>query len=262
MKKILVATGVIVLTLLMAAPALAADRVIYNGIDLWTTKGDGSTFADFAQKPIPAGFFCFSSEAFAGKIAFRGVPVATGEAGALGATDTIVQRLDDAVFNKRGVATTRIQMRAMEFESLAPLKTACGVFKARVTLDGEQPITTMRIVRDNQKGGRFFSPIHVNVKITFTPVGRLSTEVLEIRHQLRFPPMPDARWSSQVGKRGVARPGVVLVDTDADRSPDTYLPGTSNFAAGWRVPAKATQAVVSGSCHTQGSVHCTAAAEM
>ena len=30
--------------------------------------------------------------------------------------------------------------------------------------------------------------------------------------------------------------GFVLVDTDGDGATDTYLPGTSNFAAGWASP--------------------------
>src|SRR5262245_357449 len=139
----------VLLTVLVAVPALAADRVIYNGIDLWRTPSDGSTYADFALTPIPAGFFCFKSEPFTGRIPFRGVPVATSVPGVLGATDTIVQRLDDAVFNRRGVATTRLQVRSLNFESLAPLKTACGDFVATLSLDGEQPITKMRILREN-----------------------------------------------------------------------------------------------------------------
>jgi hypothetical protein len=36
---------------------------------------------------------------------------------------------------------------------------------------------------------------------------------------------------------------VVLVDTDNDGNPDTYLPGTSNFAAGWTVDATGQKAV-------------------
>ncbi len=33
--------------------------------------------------------------------------------------------------------------------------------------------------------------------------------------------------------RGLVREGFILVDTDGDANPDTFLPGTSNFAAGW-----------------------------
>ena len=233
MRKILVVSGVIALALLMAAPVFAADRIITNGVDLWSTPGDGSTFSDFAKEPIPAGFFCSNSAPFTGRIIFKGVRIATAD-GSLGTADTILQRLDDAVFNKSGVATTRLQMRAMQFESVGVVKTSCGPYKARVTLDGEQPVTIMRIVRDNEKGGRFFAPVYVNVKLSFTPLRGTAREALELRKQLRFPPSTNAQWAvAPPQKIGVARPGFILVDTDSDLRPDTYLPGTSNFAAGW-----------------------------
>jgi hypothetical protein len=103
------------------------------------------------------------------------------------------------------VATTRIQMRAMQFEGVTALKTACGDFKAFVRLDGEQPVTTMRIVRDNAKGGRFFAPISVNIKLSFEPVGRVTTGVWEIRKELRFPPARLQEWSIDRGVE-VVRP--------------------------------------------------------
>jgi len=215
---------------LAAAPALALDNTIYNGTDLWQTQA--GTLVDFAVNPLPAGFFCLGSEPFAEKVAFHGVPLATGVPGALGSTDTIVQRLDNAVFNKRGVAFTRIQLRAMSFESNALIKTACGLFKATVTLDGEQPVTRMKIVRENAQGGRFFAPIAVNVKISFTPIGRPATEPLELHKSVRFPALPNQRWINLQAQDPGQVKGFQLVDTDGDRIPDTYLPGTSNFGVG------------------------------
>lgn len=218
---------IMIFALLLAVPAFAAGRVIANGIDLWVTRGDGSTFADFSKQSLPAGFFCTGSAPFTGRVVLKGVPIASDRAG-LGA-DTIIQRLDNAAFNKQGVATTRIQMRAMQFESISPVKTACGDFKLNVTLDGEQPVTTMRILRDNVKGGRFFAPIWVNVKLSFQPIGRVSTEALELRKALRFPAAPNAQWSAS---GNVRVDGFIKVDTDSDGVADTFLPGTSNFAAG------------------------------
>lgn len=238
MKK-MSALSVFVLAVFLAFPTFAADRVIYNGIDLWRTTDDGSTVAKFSDNPLPAGFFCNKSEPFSGVIAFRGVPVSTSVPGALGMTDTIVQRLDDAVFNKKGVAHTRVQVRALNFESLAPVKTACGLFVARVTLDGEQPITRMRIIRENEKGGRFIAPIHVNVKISFTPVGRPMAEPLEVRKSLRFAAAKNQRWQTLAAQNVNKVSGFLLVDTDGDRAPDTYLPGTSNFGVGQVLPSKA-----------------------
>jgi len=251
---------IVLLAVLAAVPALAADRVIYNGIDLWRTVGNGSTFADFSKTPVPAGFFCFKSEPFTGRIAFRGVPVATNLPGALGLTDTIVQRLDDATFNRRGIAQTRLQVRSLNFESLAPVKTACGDFVAKVSLEGEQPITRMRIIRESAAGGRFQAPISVNIKISFTPVGRPATEPLEIRKEIRFPPLPNQRWASLGAQKPTKVQGFLLVDTDGDRTPDTYLPGTSNFGVGQMRSTKVVEdsqlCINPTDCHYYDGQHC------
>jgi hypothetical protein len=220
--------------LVLASPAFALDSVIQSGIDLWQTKGDGTTYAKFDKNPIPAGFFCPKSERFTGRIVFQGDPIVTANPKALRNADTIVHRLDDAVFNKRGVATTRIQLRAMTFQSVAPLQTACGAFNASLKLDGEQPITRMRIIRENEKGGRFAAPIWANVKVTFTPVGRQTSELFEIPIKVRFPPLRNQRWASPpAGLQSIASPAFVTVDTDGDRVADTSIPGTSNFLVGF-----------------------------
>jgi hypothetical protein len=252
--------GIVLLVSSFGTSAFAADRVIQNGIDVWMTPGDGSTFVDFAKNPIPAGFFCSSSAPFTGKVAFRGVPIVTGTPGALRNADTIVQRLDDAVFDKRGVATTRIQVRALSLASIEPISTVCGKFDLSVSLDGVQPTTRMRIIRDNDNGGRFFAPLSLNTKVTFTPVGRAG-EALELALPVRFAATPNVPWSSR-GSAMLA--GFVLADTDGDRSPDTYLPGTSNFTAGQSSPVSSRKAglvVEAGplnyTCHeNEGCRHC------
>jgi hypothetical protein len=66
------------------------------------------------------------SEALTTRVALKGRPLATGLPGSLQGMDTIVERLDDATFNDRGVATTRVQLRAIQFASIAPIRTACG----------------------------------------------------------------------------------------------------------------------------------------
>ncbi len=253
--------GVLALLLLIALPVSAADRVVQNGIDPWHTAGNGSTFINFAKSPVPAGFFCPKSAPFTERVVFRGVPLATAEKGVLGNTDTIVQRLDDAVFNKKGVATTRVQVRALHFESVKPIETACGTYRVEVHLNGEQPITRMRIVREGRNGGRFYAPIAVNGKVVFTAVGGATREILEISQNVRFPANQGIRWSEQVGRNGVQKTGFILVDTDNDRLPDTHLPGTSSsFAAGWAIPAgqEAAMPVQVLDCHliedTEG--HC------
>lgn len=213
-----------------------AGEVVYSGIDLWRTPGDGGTHIDFAAQPIPRGFFCAGSQAFTGRIAFRGVPVATDTPNALGETDTIVERLDDAVFNRKGVAVTRVQVRALQFVGTAPVRTSCGDFDVRVTLNGRQPVTSMQIFREEEGGGRFLAPIHVNVKMTFTPTSGKASRPLVLKHSLRFAADPRAKWADReldLDKRAVARTGTLRVDGDGDGKPDVYVQGTSNFAAGW-----------------------------
>lgn len=76
-----------ILTLALAVtPAQAVDRFIDSGIDFWTTRADGTTFFDFGQEVVPADFFCTGSKPFAGKVASKGVPIATFPQGALGGT--------------------------------------------------------------------------------------------------------------------------------------------------------------------------------
>lgn len=222
--------GIFFLLSSLTTSVFAADRTVQNGIDAWRTRGDGSTFVDFSRNPIPAGFFCPTSAPFTGKLAFEGVPIVTGTPGALGATDTIVQRLDDAVFNKKGLATTRVQFRALSLKSVAPIATTCGQFNATVRLDGVQPTTQMVITREDEEGGRFSAPLALNVRVKFTPVSGESREALEITKEIRFPAIPNFPWRSKTAAPKPA--GFVKVDTDGDGVADTFLPGTSNFIAG------------------------------
>lgn len=137
--------------------------------------------------------------------------------------------MDNATFNKRGVAVTRLQFRALSLKSIAPIETACGKFDASISLDGVQPITRMVITRENQNGGQFSAPLALNMKVSFTPVGRPSVETLELPLEIRF---PDASLPWRSKSMAPVPAGFVRVDTDGDRVPDTYLPGTSNFFAG------------------------------
>ncbi len=220
-------TILVALAILLAAlPAAAADNVIGRGIDPWATVPEG-TYADLANNPIPAGFFCAQSQSFNGRIWLRGVPLAS-ENKALGNTDTIVERLDNAVFNKRGVARTRVQVQALQLVAIDTFKTACGEYFVHVTLDGEQPTSIMRIFRDGNKGGRFQVDLRLNTKIVFTRVDN-SAERLELAEVVTLPTSPYARWSYRTNAKRIDR---VMVDTDWDGTPDTFLPGTSNFAAG------------------------------
>jgi hypothetical protein len=213
-----------------ALPVLA-DDVVYSGIDIWRTPANGTTYFSFAKEPLPAGFFCAKSEPFTGRVILKGVPVVTAD-GSLGSTDTIVQRLDDAAFDEKGVATTRVRLRALQLESVKPIKTACGQFKVRIHLDGDQPITQMRILKENENGGHFLVPIALRVKVSLVPVRGKARQGMELIRVFRLRPNPQAVWSHTRPDKSPQRDGFVLVDTDGDGRTDTFLPGTSNFAPG------------------------------
>jgi hypothetical protein len=232
---------------LLAAPLAAA---VPPGIDLWRTPGDGSTFTDFSENPIPAGFFCEESQPFTGRIVFEGVPVATEKLGELGRTDIIVERLDEARFNGRGVATTRIRVRALSLASVSPIRTECGLYNVMVKLDGTQPITRMRIVRTGEDGGYFVAPLMLQTKLVFTPVAGRGRETRELVQTVDFKLTPRIPWVDRPTTAG--RPTVVKVDTDGDLQPDTELRGASGFVAGAGADTN-KQATTAPQCHCDPS---------
>ena len=251
---------------LLGLSPLAADSTIQRGIDIFTTAGDGRTFYDFAQNPIPAGFFCKGSKPFTGRVAFKGLPLATGTPGQLRGADTVIERLDDAVFDANGIAVTRIQFRALSLVSTAPIKTVCGAFHVYVSLGGQQRVTTMNIYRTQEGGGDFVAPLAVNTRVTFIPVKPVRNKVarnLELAADFTFPASP-LPWSFQDGARE-KRIGSVTVDTNGDLTPDTLLPGTSNFSPGsspdrFMLKIGGTCPCPQTSCHTDpstGKTHCT-----
>ena len=244
---------------------LAADPVIQRGIDVFTTTADGTTYYDFAKNPIPAGFFCKSSTVFTGRVTLKGLPLETGSPGQFHNADTVVERLDDAVFDAHGTAVTRVQFRALSLVSVAPIKTACGAFHVYVSLAGKQRVTTMRIYRTEENGGSFVAPLAINARIAFIPVKPSrdkSARKLEILGSINFPAIP-LPWSLSAGA-STKRVGTVLVDTDGNLKPDTVLSGSSNFWPGWPPNGVATKGCMlcdPGICHNDGTddEHCTGA---
>jgi hypothetical protein len=224
--------AVLVSSLLSGFSPLFADPVIQRGIDVFTTPADGRSFFDFSSKPIPAGFFCKDSKAFTGRVAYRGLPLTTGAPGQLWGADTVIERLDDAAFDDKGVAVTRIRFRALSLVSIAPVKTACGDFHVYVSLAGKQRVTKMSILRTQEKGGNFVAPLAVDARVTFIPVkparNHKVTRKLELTTSFTFPATP-LPWSLTAGTQ---RTGPVAVDTDGDLAPDDLVSSTSNFAPG------------------------------
>lgn len=216
---------------LLGVTPLVADTVIGRGIDVFTTTAAGTTFYDFADDPIPAGFFCPTSPAFTGRVVFRGLPVETKVPGQLRGADTVIERLDDAVFDANGVATTRIKVRALSLISVEPLHTPCGDFHVYVSLAEKQRATTMEIRRTRDTGGTFVAPLDIRTRMTFVPTKGRTEGLLQLEGHVRLP-SDSIPWSFSPGP-GVNTIGSVVADTDGDLVPETHLAGTSNFAPGW-----------------------------
>jgi hypothetical protein len=229
-RTILIVLG---LSLLLGLSPLSAATVIHRGVDVFITADDGKTFYDFSYNPIPAGFFCKGSKAFTGRVSFRGLPLVTDPPGQLLGADTVVERLDDAAFDDRGIATTRIRFRALSLVSSTPIKTACGDFHVYVSLGGKQRVTTMNIFRTQEGGGDFTAPLAVDARLTFIPVKpprNKGARKLELTQSITFPATP-LPWSLREIV-SAKRTGPVTIDTDGDLIPDAPLPDVSNFAAG------------------------------
>lgn len=213
---------------LAALPVLAGDDVIESGVDLWATAGGELTFTSFGTDPIPADFFCPGSAPFADTVTFRGRPLATEPAGALGAIDTVVARLDDAAFDADQIARTRIRLMALSLEATAPIATSCGGYELAVALAAEQPVTEMKIYRTSEWGGVYKAPLALDVKMTFRPVAGNLNPARELVRRVDLGPGTNSVWSYHVAEPEPA----VAVDTDGDRIADTPLPLASNFLAG------------------------------
>lgn len=239
-----------------ALPAMAADA-ISSGADLWHTTS-GFSFTSFADNPIPADFFCPGSKPFSGTISMKGEPLATAPAGALGAIDTIVHRLDYAPFDKNGEATTRIQLMALSMSGEKVFDAGCARYKVSASLAGEQPITEMKIARTSPAGGYYVAPLALNVKLVFTPVDGKGA-VRELTNKVSLGPGSNSQWAYAKGaaaKIAVQRKGEIKVDTDGDRTPDTMLPAPDDFIAGLDPAATtASELCKDTSCHCAAWSH-------
>jgi hypothetical protein len=102
----------------------------------------------------------------------------------------------------------------------------------------------MKIIRQSPYDGRFEAPIAVNVRLTFVPISGVG-EAKSLTRSLVFAPNPAAVWAHQPGTLGRTVATGIRVDSNGDKRPDLDLPGTSNFAAGWRLTDVAKGAVSS-----------------
>jgi hypothetical protein len=248
--------GLAVVFLLGMSHLAIADPSIKPGIDVFGTVAGGRTYYDFARNPVPAGFFCDSSSPYTSRVALKGLPIETGVPGQLRKTDTIIERMDEAVFDDQGRAETRIRFRALSMVSIAPIKTSCGAYHVYVTLDARQPVTKMRIHNNHKNGGTFRAPLAADVRMTFVPVRGTNPRKLVLKGRVEFPAVT-IPWRFPDGK--VLKPlESAVVDTDGDLRPDTRVPGTANFMAGYPPGIRSINAAGCYCvCHRdEGKLHC------
>jgi hypothetical protein len=219
---------------LMALPALA-DNTIFAGSDVFQTAGDGTTYSDLT---IPAGFFCATSAPLSAHVAFTGVPLATSPADVFGATDTVIERLGDTTFDANNTARVNAIVRAVSFKSTAPVTVSgcsgSALWDIRTTTGPTQSAFTMTLHRlsSTATGGTFDAGVVISPRLTFTQQGSGVTRTLD-EAPVNFSTSA-ASWTHQPGSGGVTyTAGSVQVDTDGNGVPDTTVPKTSNFAAGW-----------------------------
>ncbi|HEY2295125.1 MAG TPA: hypothetical protein VGM86_30855 [Thermoanaerobaculia bacterium] len=217
----------LILALISGSPLLAGEP-IHNGVDLWMTVA-GFAQTGFTNEPLPAGFFCEGSQPFTGTVKLKGAPLTVEPAGSLGAIDTVVRRLDDAKFNAKGEAATRIQLMALSLVSMKPIETSCGKFDVAISLTGKQPVTLMKIFQSDAFGGTYSAPLAINGKIVFTPVNGDPSGRREVIRRVDLGPGTNSVWAYinlPRYKQGIR------VDTNGDGKPDAALPAASNFLAG------------------------------
>jgi hypothetical protein len=183
------------MAVLAALPAVAEKPVdrVPAGVDYWQTLSFGATAYSFEKEPLPAGFLCAGSAPFKGVVEFEGVPLRTEPAGILGTTDTVIERLDDAVFDRRGIAKSRLRARALSIQSTTPVKTPCGDFKVSAGLAENQPVTSITFRRDNKFGGIFNADLRLRIRIDFANLQ--SGKISSVEREVYLPTVGDAPFA-------------------------------------------------------------------
>jgi hypothetical protein len=202
---------------LAALPASA--QIIPRNTDFWVTPGppNGDTHASFAAGDVESLCGAVPSDTWDHKVLLRGIPQQGQD------WDTAVARLDDAVFDSTGTAVTRIQVRTLEFASVAPQATPCGELSWTARLSGVQPITQMTLNKTTPTGGVFFAKISVKVEMRATDTA--NNYVGSLFYVIDLPDPPGGTpWS--FGPGGNFRPGM----TDTNNCINVLRAKLSTFA--------------------------------
>jgi predicted lipoprotein with Yx(FWY)xxD motif len=197
-----------ILLLALAAVPAQAQKVIPAGKDVWVTPANGQTFFTFPDGDVESLCGAAASSSWTHQIALQGVPMTGAD------WDTMVQRLDNAVFNTSGVATTRAQVAYLAFNSTSTTVTPCGRLYFGVGLAGSQPVTTMTFVRSTAGGGLFHADIAVSVEIKAYEIHH-GDYIGSLFYSFVLPnPSTGTPWS--IGPNGEFRPGMTTTNNCVD----------------------------------------------
>jgi hypothetical protein len=158
-------TLAILLASLMTLPASAASLIVPPGKDFWVTPNNGQTVFEFRPGDVESLCGLPPSSTWDHHVTLKGVPAAGSD------YDTVVARLDKAVFDTTGQASTRIQVQTLNLASAASQATPCGNLDWTVSLNGPQAVTTMKLRQTTPQGGLFSADIAVNVVLRATRGG-------------------------------------------------------------------------------------------
>ena len=157
MSKLILRTAMFGILLVSLAALPAMSQVIPAGKDFWVTPANGQTYFTFPAGDVESLCGAPKSDFWDHRVALSGVPVAGSD------YDTVVGRIDDAVFDAAGYAKTRVQVAHLAFRG-SSLRTPCGSINWRVGLTSPQRVTSMEIRLTSSKGGIFNAQLAVDVE--------------------------------------------------------------------------------------------------
>jgi len=222
MKRTILSTVAVALLLLTFLAIPSSAQVIPPGKDFWVTPNNTQTDFTFPAGDVESLCGAPATTTWNHKVLFKGVPTPGSD------YDTVVARLDPAVFNTSLVATTRIQVAALSFVSAGPQVTPCGTLNWTAKLAGPQAITMMTLRRTTATGGVFSADIAVSVELRAS-IG--SVYLGSLFYNIVLPdPQNGTPWS--FGANGEFRAGMTTANNCVDVLREKllqYSPDSSHF---------------------------------
>jgi hypothetical protein len=204
----------------LALPAFA--QTIPAGKDYWVTPNNSQTDFTFPANDVELLCGATPSATWNHKVLLKGVPTPGSD------YDTVVARLDNAVFNTSLQASTRIQVAQLNFASASPQATPCGTINWTVNLSGPQALTIMKLRRTSATGGVFSADIAVSVEFKAFVGG---TYLGSLFYNITLPdPATGTPWS--FGPTGAFRAGMTTANDCVDvlrQKLLTYSPDSDHF---------------------------------